>query len=216
MQSQSRKDSKVGQSAARLLSGLQRAQWLPHFDRSTLRDVVAEMGELFKHLHFNLDLNRMASSVDAGSSRTAAITFLDTALRRNRQCVLACINFRLEKLRDLVWEHVGREEELPQEIKERLDQDEIKFTRQYDAILEQYMRELNDVPGAVGQEFNIDILTDRTPPVNVATEIEVLTEFDGRNPGTRFMGRRHTLEPLILQGKARHLYLADRPVLVRP
>ena len=211
MQSQSRKDSKVGQSAARLLSGLQRAQWLPHFDRSTLRDVVAEMGELFKHLHFNLDLNKMASAAD-GPSRTAAITFLDTALRRNRQCVLAYINFRLEKLRDLVWEHVGREEELPNEIKDRLDQDEVKFTRQYDAILEQYMKELN---GTTDQDFNIDILTDRSPPVNVATEIEVLTEFDGRPPGTRYMGRRHLLEPLILQGKARHLYLGDRSVLVR-
>jgi hypothetical protein len=197
MSADNRKDSKVGQSAARLLTSLKRAQWLPHFDRSTLRDVVAEMGEIFKHLHFNLDLNRIGSG-----ERTAAITFLDTALRRNRQCVLAYLNYRLEKLRDLVWDQVGRQEELPPPIKERLDQDEIKYVRQYDAVVNQYMLELNNG----NSEFHLDLFTDNTPPVSVVTEVEVLSEFDGHALGTRFLSRRPTVEPYILQGKARHLH----------
>ena len=200
MSSDNRKDSKVGQSAARLLTSLKRAQWLPHFDRSTLRDVVAEMGELFKHLHFNLDLNRINAS---SGERTAAISFLDTALRRNRQCVLAYLNYRLEKLRDLVWDQVGREEDLPTTIKERLDQDEIKYVRQYDAITNQYMSELNE---GSEHEFKLDLFTDALPPVSAVTEVEVLSDFEGHVTGTRFLARRQIVEPYILQGKARHLY----------
>jgi hypothetical protein len=199
-----RKDSRVGQAAARLLSGLRRSQWLPHFDRSTLRDVVAEMGELFKHLHFNLDLNRVLStSVQDSATRTAAITFLDTALRRNRQCVLAYLNYRLEALSDLVWNHLGRDEELPIGVKERLDQEEIKFVRQYEAVLNQYMGQLNGA-GSSDEHF-INILTDILPPVDVATEVEVIKGTSEYQVGTRFLARPSAVEPLILRGHARQL-----------
>ncbi|TEB17639.1 hypothetical protein C9890_0504 [Perkinsus sp. BL_2016] len=158
------------------------------------------MGELFKHLHFNLDLNRINAS---SGERTAAITFLDTALRRNRQCVLAYLNYRLERLRDLVWDQVGREEDLPATIKERLDQDEIKYVRQYDAIVNQYMSELNE---GSEHEFQLDVFTDSLPPISAVTEVEVLADFEGHLTGTRFLARRQIVEPHILQGKARHLY----------
>ena len=136
-----RKDTRVGLAAGKLVASLKRAQWLPPFDRATLRDVVAEMGELYKHLHHNLEM----SSVEGSDERACTVTFLDTALRRNRQCVLAYLNHRMEKLENLAWSHVGSSsEELPEPIKDRLDQEEIKFARYYNEVLDQYMRDFNE------------------------------------------------------------------------
>lgn len=203
----------MGQAGARLIADLKRAQWLPHYDRATLRDVVAEMGELFKHLHHHLDLNRIeASAGEASEQRTCTITFLDTALRRNRQCVLAYINYRLEKLRDLAWQHIGRKEELPELIRERLDQDEVKFARQYNACLDQYMLDLNSTgEGSNQHDFKLDIMTDLTPPRDPVIEVELIEPVLDRPVGSRFLARRQMVEPLVLSGKARHLNAETRP-----
>ena len=204
MSSDNRKDSKVGQAGARLLYSLKRSQWLPHYDRATLRDVVAEMGELFKHLHHNLDMNRSEASVGQQSqARTATITFLDTALRRNRQCVLSYLMYRQEKLRELSWQHLGRAGELPEPVKERLEQDEIKFARQYNAVLDQYMVDLEETIGE--HEFRLDITTDAIPPKGDKIEIELLENVQERSAGARFLARRQIVEPLVVSGKARHL-----------
>ena len=199
MSGESRRDAKVGQAAFRMVASLKRAQWLPHYDRATLRDVVAEMGELFKHLHHNLDMNRIEGN--SSSSRTAAITFLDTALRRNRQCVLAYLNHRMQKIRDLSWQHIGANDTLPEGIKERLDQEEIKYARLHQSALAQYMLDLN----AGDPDFPIDILTDQQPPKGTAVEIELKTAGFGRAPGSRFLARRQDVEHLILSGAARHI-----------
>ena len=205
MSSDSRKDSKVGQAATKLIAGLKRSQWLPHYDRATLRDVVAEMGELFKHLHHNLDMNRLEANAGQGTdSRTTTVTFLDAALRRNRQCVLAYINFRLEKLQELAWQHVGRKEELPETVKERLDQDEVKYARQYNAVLDQYMTDLN-ADNANQHDFRLDILTDLIPPKAPVVEVQLTHDVLDRPVGSRFLARRQLVEPLVLSGKARHL-----------
>jgi hypothetical protein len=188
--------AKVGQAAAKMVAGLKRAQWLPHYDRATLRDVVAEMGELFKHLHHNLDMNRMEG---ANTSRTATITFLDTALRRNRQCVLAYLNFRLEKIRDLTWQHISNGDELPDPIKERLDQDELKYARLHHAALLHYMSEFNT------NDFSLDLMTDYLPPKGTSIEVELKSYAMGRAYGSRFLARRQDVEHLILNGAARHI-----------
>jgi len=189
--------SRVGQAATKLVGSLKRTQWLPHFDRATLRDVVAEMGELYKHLHHNLD---MSSVGDSDVSRTCTIAFLDTALRRNRQCVLAYINYRLEKLGELAWGHVGRTNELPDAIKDRLDQEEIKFARFYNEILNQYMEDLNG-----SDDYRLDLMTDMLPPKTPDIEVELNSQFQERPPGSRFYARRPFVEPLILSGKAKHI-----------
>jgi hypothetical protein len=206
MNSDSRKDSRVGQSASRLVADLQRSQWLPHYDRATLRDVVAEMGELFRHLHHNLDMSRIeAEAGQSSENRTTTITFLDTALRRNRQCVLAYINFRLEKIRELSWQHIGRKDELPDQIKERLDQDELKFSRQYNAVLDQYMIDFNSSDDSNQHDFRLDLMTDLIPPKNPVVEVELIDESLGRPAGSRFLARRQMVEPLVLSCKARHI-----------
>jgi hypothetical protein len=206
MTSESRKDAKVCQAASRLLTGLKLAPWLPHYDRATIRDVVAEMGELFKHLHHNLDLNRMESSAgpSADGSRAVTITFLDTSLRRNRQCVLSYLNYRQEKIRDLLWSHVGATTDLPDSIKERLDQDEDKFLRKYHAVIAKYNVDLNDAE-AGWEEDTIDILSDLLPPHSVSLEVELLVDTEAHKAGTRFLARRFLVETLVLQGMGRHI-----------
>ena len=204
MSSDNRKDSKVGQAGARLLYSLKRSQWLPHYDRATLRDVVAEMGELFKHLHHNLDMNRSEASVGQPSqARTATITFLDTALRRNRQCVLSYLMYRQERLRELSWQHLGRAGELPEPVKERLEQDEIMFARQYNAVLDQYMVDLEETIGE--HEFRLDITTDAIPAKGDKIEIQLLENVQERSAGARFLARRQIVEPLVVSGKAKHM-----------
>ncbi len=199
----SSRDSKIGQSAAKLVAGLKRSQWLPHFDRSTLRDTVAEMGELFKHLHHNLDMNRIETEAgNVSEARTTTITFLDTSLRRIRQCVLAYLNYRLERLQEMCWSHIGTTEELPDSIKDRLDQEEIKFARHYNDVLHQYMADLN---GPNTEDYFLDLTTDYLPPTSVDVEIELTDKVDERPIGSRFYARRTLVEPLILGGKAKHI-----------
>ena len=205
MASSNKQDSSVGQTAARLIADLKRAQWLPHYDKTTLRDVVAEMGELYKHLHHNLDVNRVeASAGQPTDSRATTIKFLDTSLRRNRQCVLAYLNYRLERVGSLYWHHVGRKEELPDIIRERMDPDEMRFFRQYCQITDEYMQDVNAVDGGDDSYF-IDISTDTLPPKSADIEVELIEEAMDRPSGSRFYARRQTVEPLILSGKARHI-----------
>lgn len=213
MTSDNAKDSKVGQTAARLISGLKLTSWLPFFDRGSIRDVISEMGELFKHLHHNLDQNRLLSSLSISSNepRAVAITFLDTALRRNRQCVLAYLNYRQEKIRDLLWEHVGLNDKIPEKIRERLDQDEERFFRNYSAVLRRYSDDVNGVfEGSSRTEFVFDITLDHDPPKSIAVEIELLQGSEGSRGGTRILARRSVAEPLILQGLAKHLNSEQR------
>jgi hypothetical protein len=205
----SRNDSsRVGQAASKLVCSLKRAQWLPQFDRTTLRDVVAEMGELYKHLHHNLDMSRIPGTDE---SRTCTIAFLDTALRRNRQCVLAYINYRLEKLQELAWWHVGRAEELPDPIKDKLDQEEIKFARFYNDVLDQYLEDLNSTP----DDYRIDLTTDLLPPKAPDIEVELNYPLRERPAGSRFYARRPLVEPLVLSGKAKHINSEIRSGLQR-
>jgi hypothetical protein len=203
MSSSSGRDAKIGQSAAKLVAGLKMSQWLPRYDRTVLREVVAEMGELYRHLHHNLDMNRMeVGSGTTSEARTTTITFLDTALRRIRQCVLVYLNYRFEKLQELSWTHVGRHDELPAEIKERLDDEEMKYARSYNDALDKYMIELN---GGSSGDFFLDLTTDILPPKGPDVEIELLGGLGERPSGTRFYSRRNLVEPLILSGKAKHI-----------
>ena len=204
MASANRQDSNVGQTAARLIADLKRAQWLPHYDKATLRDVVSEMGELYKHLHHNLDVNRVESSAgQAMDSRATTIKFLDTSLRRNRQVVLAYLNYRLEKIQELYWSHIGRKDELPDSVRERLDVDEMRFFRQYCQITDEYMREFNSVSDS--GSFFLDLTTDTIPPRSADIEVELLEAVLDRPVGSRFYARRPNVEPLVLSGKARHI-----------
>ena len=197
-----RKDTRVGQAASKLVGSLGRAQWLPAFDRATLRDVVAEMGELYKHLHHNLDI----STIEGTDERACTITFLDTALRRNRQCVLAYLNHRMEALQELAWNHVGSgQEELPDAIKDRLDQEEIKYARYYNEVLEQYMHDFNQSIEASDHDHWYDLRTDSLPPKGPDIEVELVDSYGNREPGSRFYGRRPLVEPLVVSGKAKHV-----------
>lgn len=197
-----RKDTRVGSAAGKLVGSLRRAQWLPSFDRASLRDVVAEMGELYKHLHYNLDM----SAAEKTEERACTITFLDTALRRNRQCVLAYLNRRMEKIEELAWNHVGSgQDESPDPIKDRLDQEEIKFSRFYNEVLDRYMNDFNGSVNTGDHEYWYDLRTDSLPPKNPDIEVELLDSFQNRAPGSRFYARRPHVEPLVISGKAKHI-----------
>ena len=197
-----RKDTRVGLAAGKLIGSLKRAQWLPAFDRATLRDVVAEMGELYKHLHHNLDM----STMEGTDERACTVTFLDTALRRNRQCVLAYLNYRMERLEELAWNHVGSGgEELPEPLKDRLDQEEIKFARYYNEVLDQYNRDFNVSVETGDHDHWYDLRTDSIPPKNPDIEIELIDSFQERGPGSRFYARRPLAEPIVINGRARHV-----------
>jgi hypothetical protein len=127
--------------------------------------------------------------------------------------VLAYINYRLEKLEELAWCHIGRTEELPDPIKDRLDQEEIKFARFYNDVLDQYMDDFNN--GGEEDDYRIDLRTDLLPPKTPDIEVELSVPLQERPAGSRFYSRRPFVEPLVLCGKAKHINADHRCGLQR-
>jgi GINS complex subunit 1 len=133
----------------------------------------------------------------------AAASFYHVALRRNKRCVLAYQNNRLEKLRELYWGAAGSLAHLlgDQELRSKLSPHEVDFLRSYNEIVQEYRVDFEDVLDVVG-----DVTT---PPKELNVVVRVVRDcgtiqtelgpIDFQR-GQRFMVRRSDIEQLITQG----------------
>ncbi|EER07509.1 hypothetical protein Pmar_PMAR020675 [Perkinsus marinus ATCC 50983] len=100
-------------NAVSLVRSARESEWLPNYDAQKIRSVVKEMGDLFQRL---LLAQHVASRLPAnddddfgGSNKTnkraslSPVVYLD-AILRNRQCVLAYLQYRLDVLMCLRWQ----------------------------------------------------------------------------------------------------------------
>ncbi|KAG9439586.1 hypothetical protein H6P81_019751 [Aristolochia fimbriata] len=85
------------------------------------------------------------------------------SLIRNKRCLMAYMNHRLEIIRSLRWK-VGRE--LPEEIQQKLTQSERDYFKNHSLALESYMSELD-----------LELTVDMVPPKDPYIQVRVLEDI---------------------------------------
>ncbi|KIJ64102.1 hypothetical protein HYDPIDRAFT_175796 [Hydnomerulius pinastri MD-312] len=170
--------------------------------RSTLTDTLLKYNDNLVRsiIREQRDLEKLT---DSAQEATPAILIYQTAIVRNKRCLLAYHKHRMDRLRDMYWTVGGA---LPhilsnQDIRSKLSPHEVDFLRQYSASVMDYR---------AGFSNELDITASITHPpkdlhvlVRVVRDCGVIqTELGSIDfqKGQRFMVRRADIEHLIVQG----------------
>eukprot|EP00438_Fugacium_kawagutii_P007487 Skav230112 [mRNA] locus=scaffold283:235150:240031:- [translate_table: standard] len=120
--------------AAQLLKELKSARWLPPFNDKLVKEVAEEI------LSDNKEMERMVaqeSGVELETGSLMGLYLRDDLIDRNKRCVLAYLNARLEVIEQLRWE-VGRM--VPEEKLQKLHEAERQYLNNYNDSLDKYMK----------------------------------------------------------------------------
>ncbi|KAI6157187.1 hypothetical protein BKA82DRAFT_4053754 [Pisolithus tinctorius] len=170
--------------------------------RSTLSDTLLKYNDNLVRsvIREQRDLEKLTESAEEVSP---ALLIYQTAIVRNKRCLLAYHKHRMDRLRDMYWVAGGA---LPhilsnQDIRSKLSPHEVDFLRQYSASVMDYRAEFSN---------ELDITASITHPpkdlhvlVRVVRDCGVIqTELGSIDfqKGQRFMVRRADIEHLIVQG----------------
>lgn len=136
----------------------------------------------------------------------SAIVLRHAAVERNKRCLLAYINSRAEKIREMRWQFGAV---LPPEIKANLCEPELEFFSKYNRNLAAYMKSVTD------SGRGVDLMIDLTPPKSLYIEVRCLTDYGQfeTEDGAVIMLKRNTqhflprtqCEQLIRQGVLEHI-----------
>lgn len=150
------------------------------------------------------DLEKAAEALTADDgSLPPGLLIIQTAISRNKRCLLAYHSHRVDRLRDMYWAVGGA---LPhilsnQEIRGKLSPHEVDYLRQYNGSVMEFRSEFS---------HELDITASITnPPKDLHVLVKVIrdcgviqTELGSIDfqKGQRFMVRRADIEHLIVQG----------------
>ncbi|KAF9077829.1 hypothetical protein BDP27DRAFT_1208459 [Rhodocollybia butyracea] len=153
------------------------------------------------------DLEKAAESLESGYNEEQgpppALLIIQTAISRNKRCLLAYHSHRIDRLRDLYWTVGGAMPHIlsDQEIRSKLSPHEVDYIRQYNSSVMEFRSEFS---------HELDITASITHPpkdlhvlVHVVKDCGVIqTELGSIDfqKGQRFMVRRADIEHLIVQG----------------
>ncbi|ETW76524.1 hypothetical protein HETIRDRAFT_455063 [Heterobasidion irregulare TC 32-1] len=164
-----------------------------------VRTIVREQRSLETLIATAID----AQAADAFTGDAPALLLYQTAILRNKRCLLAYHAHRLDRLRDLYWAAGGA---LPHllgnaDLRARLSPHEVDFLRAYGASVMEYRgdfsNELDIMASVVNPPKDLHVL------VRVVRDCGVIqTELGSIDfkKGQRFMVRRADIEHLITQG----------------
>ena len=122
------------------------------------------------------------------------------SLLRNKRCLLAYLNHRMQKIKALRWETGGV---IPANLQRCLGPKELEFFANYDKQLGKYQ-----------QDYDLDLTQDLQPPKELHIEVRVLVDcgeiWTDSGPvhldaNTTHFLRRSDVEHLIRQGKLEQL-----------
>jgi len=182
-----------GQKGAELLKELKRSDWLPAYNDDGVRSVLQETS-----FHLTALKQEVVPDVTQRRKEDVPSALLhDRIIRRNKRCLLAYHNYRLEKLRNLRWETTGI---LPPSVQMVLNESEQEFFSQYDQLVSQH-----------SSNMDLDLSSSLQPPNEEYVQVRVVkeglgritTEFGGSvefTIGTIHFLRRLDVEHLIRQG----------------
>ncbi|TFK34706.1 hypothetical protein BDQ12DRAFT_362625 [Crucibulum laeve] len=150
------------------------------------------------------DLERAAESLmTENTAPPPALLIIQTAINRNKRCLLAYHSHRVDRLRDMYWAVGGA---LPhiltnQDIRSKLSPHEVDYLRSYNSSVMEFRAEFS---------HELDITAGIThPPKDLHVMVRVVrdcgviqTELGSIDfkKGQRFMVRRADIEHLIVQG----------------
>jgi len=189
-----------------LLRDLKRARWLPQFNDKMVKEVVEEMlhdtREMKGLVSQHTDLDGVPREVAAG------LCLYNDLVDRNRRCLLAYLNCRLERIEELRWE-VGLM--VPKEKLQKLHDSEKQYLHMYNTILDKYMK--NYVPKC---REPLDLTADAEAPEDMNVQVrvrdegmgEILTSDSGvvrLRRGYQLFVKRTDIEHLIRAGKVEHV-----------
>jgi GINS complex subunit 1 len=174
--------------------------------RSTQTDTLLKYNDMLIRtiIREQRDLEKAAESLalQAGPP-PPALLIIQTAINRNKRCLLAYHTHRTDRLRDMYWAVGGA---LPhvlsnQDIRSKLSPHEVDFLRQYNGSIMEFRSEFTHELDIMASIIN--------PPKDLHTLVEVVRDcgviqtelgsIDFRK-GQRFMVRRADIEHLIVQG----------------
>lgn len=138
-----------------------------------------------------------------GRGPPPALLIIQTAINRNKRCLLAYHSHRVDRLRDMYWAVGGALPHLlsNQDIRSKLSPHEVDYLRQYNSSVMEFRSEFS---------HELDITASIThPPKDLHVLVHVVRDcgviqtelgsIDFRK-GQRFMVRRADIEHLIVQG----------------
>eukprot|EP00128_Syssomonas_multiformis_P009780 Colp12_sorted_trinity150504_noHs@26869 len=181
-----------GQKAIELVRDIQNAPGIPTYSEDGVRNVIKEINALFDEVK-----KIIRADGEHSESAVCSIVVHHAAIQRNKQCVLAYLNERMNRIKRLRWE-VGSV--IPAEMVEDLSPQEQQFFSGYNKLVNKYAR-------TVGID---DMTADLKPPKdNLYVEVRCLEDLgeirleDGViqvKKDNQFFVRRSDVEQLIKQG----------------
>ena len=200
----------TGERAKELILDLKRSDWLPGYNEEAVRATLTEIQHAFDDLNDQVNASNSASKNGTGLTESSgkpqmqsrpAIILHDTAIRRNKRCLLAYHSFRLEKLRSLRWDTTAT---LPTQIRSLLSEAEIDFYSEYERIISRYNTSLSN-DGALDLNANMqppeeDLMEVRVVKDGLGTIVTDLWGEVSLDLGTTHFLSRSDVEHLVRQG----------------
>ena len=187
----------LGETALELIRETVKSQdMLEPYNEDKVRIVLDEARALYAHKE---------KEIWAENPSKAAVVLRHAALERNKRCLLAYLNIRAERIRNMRWQFGAV---LPPDVKSHLTEAEQTFFAKYNRDLAAYMRSAGDGAG-------IDLMTDNHPPKSLYIEVRCVQVYgeletdDGsaivlKRNTQHFLPRQHC-EQLIRQGILEHI-----------
>ncbi|XP_061390740.1 DNA replication complex GINS protein PSF1-like [Musca vetustissima] len=198
----SKSNKMFADKAFELVKEMQRSsQTIPPFDDDGVRQVLEEIKAIFE------ENCAQAANYSTSGDRTLwpLLNFRHAALQRNKRCLLAYLQQRLQRIKALRWEFGPI---IPGDIKLNLCEPEVTFFNKYSKSLASYMRSIGDGQG-------IDLTGDLRPPKSLYIEVRCVEDFgkfeleDGEviylKKNSQHYLPRSQVETLVRQGILQHI-----------
>ena len=193
-----------GQRAKELIADLKRSDWLPPYNDESVKAIQAEIQSHFEELNdfakALYDSSKDDSDMDQQKKEHQPVMLLhEAAIYRNKRCLLAYHQYRIDKLKQLRWETSAV---LPPHVRSLVSESEQEFYMDYDKFISRYNESLSSC---------VDLNSNLQPPEEDNVMIRVVknglgtieTESWGKvslDMGTTHYLPRADVEHLIRQG----------------
>ncbi|EGG24742.1 hypothetical protein DFA_02986 [Cavenderia fasciculata] len=158
------------EKAIEILRELRRSESLPLYNEAAIKKTIDEIRALEREFNeYNDDDgdddNDNYSSHHYDKSKSPYNIVLKTSVDRNKRCILAYLNERLERIKEFRWNSGSGV--LDSHFKEHMSVNEIQFFTNHDKLLAEYHQN-------IGMDLTVDI---NQPPKDLLIEVRVIKEF---------------------------------------
>ncbi|CAJ1407314.1 unnamed protein product [Effrenium voratum] len=197
-----------GRKAAQLLQDLKRARWLPPFNDKVVKEVAEEILSDAKEIKRIFDQD---SEESLENEVLIGLYLYDDLIDRNKRCLLAYLNARVEVIERLRWE-VGRM--IPEEKLSKLHQGEKEYLKNYNDSLDKYMKRYT--PKC---KHPLDLTANAEAPEDMNIQVRILRpdpQLDGiASNGSGMLRLRGGYQMMVKRSDVEHLIRAGKVMQAR-